>query len=454
MTTMIAHRPNATAEAHLEQLQRVTFGYFWDFAHPASGMARDRGRADGSAGNDLLAVGGTGFGIMAVVVAAERGWISREAAVDRLLKILDFLGRADSYNGVFPHFLDGATGKEEPLWEENAGSDIVETSFLVAGFLCARQYFDRATASESALRSRIGALWEKVNWKLHTGDDGPLHWHWVPEGPRHGGGLRHMIEGWNECLIAYVLAASSPTFPIAARSYHEGWAKGRVFRNGNDYYGIRLPLGPNLGGPLFFAHFSFLGLDPRGLRDRHADYWEQNLNHCLVNYGHCVQNPGGFKGYGPDCWGLTASEGDHGYVAHAPDDDRGVIAPTAALSSFPYTPEQSTAALECFFRIGGKLWGKYGPVDAFNPSTGWYSDVHLAIDQGPIIVMIENYRTGLIWRLFMSCPEIAGGLAHLGFRTAGRRITGLSKKLSGAKVRINEERGTRVQPSCPQGRRP
>ena len=409
-----SHRPTAATgggadEALLDLVQRQSFGYFLDFAHPESGMARDRGRSDGTVENDLLAVGGTGFGIMATIVAAERGWISRDDAVARLLKMLDYLGKADSYNGVFPHFLDGATGKEMPLWADNAGSDIVETSYLAAGFLCARQYFDRDNAAENKLRAGVASLWENVNWNCHTKDGSALHWHWTPDG------LRQKVEGWNECLITYVLAASSPTHPIGASSYGEGWTKGAAFRNDKDYYGIRLPLGPKLGGPLFFAHFSFLGLDPRGLKDRHADYWEQNLNHCLINYEHCVRNPNGFKGYGPDCWGLTASEGDNGYFPHSPDEDKGVIAPTAALSSFPYTPWQSAAALRYFFSLGDKLWGKYGFVDAFNPTTGWYSDEYLAIDQGPIIVMIENYRTGLLWRLFMSCPEIGQGLRLLGF---------------------------------------
>ena len=404
------HRDGAD-EALLDSVQRQSFGYFWDFAHPESGMARDRGRSDGAVENDLIAVGGTGFGIMAMIVAVERGWISRQAAADRLLTILAYLDRADCYNGVFPHFLDGATGKEVAFWADNAGGDLVETSYLAAGFLCARQYFDGENDAETGLRARIARLWENIDWNLHA-KDGALHWHWMPG---QEDGLKQRIEGWNECLIAYVLAASSPTHAAGAGVYHEGWAKGDDFRNGKEYYGIELPLGPDFGGPLFFAHFSFLGLDPRGLKDRYADYWEQNLRHTLINYEHCVRNPNGFKGYGPECWGLTSSEGDNGYVPHAPDRDNGVIAPCAALASFPYTPAHSMRALRHFFSLGPELWGKYGFVDAFNPTTGWYSNQHLAIDQGAAIVMIENYRTGLIWRLFMSCPEIGRGLELLGF---------------------------------------
>ena len=409
-----AAKPERIADdALLELVQRQSFGYFWEFGHPKSGMARDRSsvHADGSA--DLLAVGGTGFGVMAMIVAAERGWISRAEACDRLTALLGYLAAADQFNGVFPHYLDGATGKEVAFWAGNAGGDLVETSYLVQGLLCARQYFCASDAREKALCESIDDLWRKVNWSWHTKGENVLYWH---RGPKPEQESPHKIDGWNECLITYVLAASSPTFPIGAAAYHEGWAKGRQFENGKQYFGITLPLGPDFGGPLFFAHYSFLGLDPRQLKDRYADYWEQNRAHTLINYEHCVRNPHNYVGYGPDCWGLTASDGDRGYYPHAPDQDRGVIAPTAALASMPYTPEESMRALRHFYDdLGPKIWGKYGFADAFNETADWVATDNLAIDQGPIIVMIENYRTGLLWRLFMSCPEVQKGLRILGF---------------------------------------
>jgi hypothetical protein len=230
--------------------------------------------------------------------------------------------------------------------------------------------------------------------------------------------MNHEIRGWNECLITYLLAASSPRFPISADVYHRGWAGGTTFQNGKEFYGIRLPLGPDYGGPLFFAHYSFLGLDPRGLTDRYADYWEQNVNHTLINREHCVRNPGNFRGYGPECWGLTASDDRLGYHAHSPARDMGVISPTAALSSFPYTPEYSMQALRHFyFRLGKRIWKDYGFVDAFCETNDWYAPTFIGIDQGPIIIMIENYRSGLIWKLFMSCPEVQNALHFLGFTT-------------------------------------
>ena len=397
----------------MDLVQRRTFAYFWDYAHPTSGMARDRGSENDAGDNILVALGATGGGIMAILVAVERQWVSRTEALARLSRILAFLESADCYRGAFPHYLNGATAEEVTFWEGNAGGDIVETAFLITGLLCARQYFAGLSAEESDLRRRIDRLWQRVEWSWFTGGEKVLIWHW---GYKHAWATRHRIEGWDECLIAYVLAAASPTFPTGPDPYHAGWTSGRAFRNGREFYGHRLPLGPDYGGPLFWSHLPFLGLDPRGLKDRYADYWQQVVQHTRINYEHCVRNPNGFAGYGPDCWGITSSDGNEGYAAHAPNLDRGVIAPAAALGSMPYTPELSMRALRHFyFDLGDRLWRTYGFVDAFNPSAGWYSDQHLAIDQAPIIVMIENYRTGLLWRLFMSCPEVQSGLDVLGF---------------------------------------
>jgi hypothetical protein len=403
-------------DALLDLVQRQTFRYFWDFAHPVSGLARERSNVMPNYGHEAVATGGSGFGVMAILVAVERGWIARQDACDRLLRMVRFLLRADSYHGVLPHFLNGETGRTIPFTRKDDGGDLVETSFLIKGLLCARQYFDRVEPDESELRARVDRLWEEVEWDWHTrGGEQVLYWHWSPN---NGWAMNHQIRGWNECLITYVLAASAPRYRIDPEVYHRGFAQSRTFTNGREFYGIRLPLGPDYGGPLFFAHYSFLGLDPRGLRDRYADYWEQNVAHSLINYEHCVRNPKGYKGYGAACWGLTASDDHQGYAAHAPDNDLGVISPTAALSSFPYTPEESMRALRHFYEVlGDRIWSEYGFVDAFSKTHDWYATSHLAIDQGPIVVMIENHRTGLLWNLFMSCPEIHDGLRKLGFES-------------------------------------
>jgi hypothetical protein len=407
---------NLSDSALLDLVQKQTFRYFWDFAHPVSGLARERSNVAYNYGNEVVTTGGTGFGVMAIVVATNRKWITRDQAVDRLLKMVQFLSTASSYHGIFPHWLNGETGITIPFSRKDDGADLVETSYLFEGLLCARQYFNGNNPKEEELRNRINTLWNEAEWNWHTrGGLDLLYWHWSPN---NGWAMNFEIRGWNECLITYVLAASSPSHPINARVYNNCWAQSNHFINGKEYYGIKAPLGFNYVGPLFFAHYSFLGIDPHGLKDQYADYWEQNVNHTLINYRYCVENPKKFKGYGANCWGLTASDTYDGYNAHSPDNDFGTISPTAALSSFPYTPEYSMQALKHFYYdMGDKLWSEYGFIDAFNESKNWYAGSFLAIDQGPIIGMIENYRTGLLWKLFMSCPEVQNGLKNLGFES-------------------------------------
>lgn len=403
-------------EALLDRVQRQTLRYFWEFAHPACGLARERSNATSRYGLETVTTGGSGFGVMAIIAGVARGWLDREAAVERLWSMVRFLLKADSYHGIWPHFLNGDTGRTIPFSRKDDGSDVVETSFLLAGLLAARQYFDRPDAAETRLRASIDWLWREAEWDWHTRDGrNVLTWHWSPN---NGWSMNHEIRGWNECLITYVLAAASPTYPISPEVYHRGWAEGRDFLNGRTYDGIELPLGPDAGGPLFLSQYSFLGLDPRGLRDRYADYWAQNVAHTRVNRAYCVANPKGFRGYGPDCWGLTASDSVNGYDAHSPTNDLGVISPTAALSAFPYAPAESMAALRHFHDdLGDRIWRDLGFVDAFSETADWYAESHLAIDQGPIVVMIENARSGLLWQLLMSCPEIVRGLRRLDFES-------------------------------------
>jgi hypothetical protein len=358
--------------------------------------------------------GGSGFGILAIVVGIERGFITRQQGIERLDKILDFLETADRFHGVWPHWMNGNTGDVIPFSANDNGGDLVETSFLIQGLLTFRQYLDLGNATESALINRINALWQSVEWDWYRRDNQQvLYWHWSAD---KGWAMNMQIKGWNECLITYFLAAASPTHSIPKTVYDQGWASNGGMQNGNIYEDIQLPLGYPFGGPLFFTHYSFLGLDPRNLSDAYANYWEQNTNHSLINYKYCVRNPKLFVGYNENCWGLTASDNHVGYSAHSPTNDLGVITPTAALSSFPYTPDESMEALKFFYYIyGDKLWGNYGFYDAFNLTEGWVANSYLAIDQGPIIIMIENYRTGLLWDLFMSAPEVESAMTKLGF---------------------------------------
>ena len=400
-----------STDSLLTLVQKQTFRYFWDYAHPVSGLARER-----LGSGETVTTGGSGFGLMAIIVGIERGFITRSQGCEQINKIVSFLSRpeTDKFHGAFPHWMNGTTGKVIPFSTKDNGADLIETSFLMQGLLTVQAYFKSGNSSEQALCAIIQQLWEKVEWNwFQKNGEQKLYWHWSPD---YQWDMNMPITGWNEGLIAYVLAASSPTYPITKSVYENGWARNGAIKNGNSYYEVTLPLGEANGGPLFFAHYSFLGLDPRNLSDTYAGYWTQNQAHAKINYNYCVANPKGFYGYSENCWGLTASDFPDGYTASSPTNDQGTIAPTAALASFPYTPVESTKALNFFYyTLGNRIWGEYGFKDAFSLSRRWFAESYLAIDQGPVIVMIENYRTGLIWNNFMSCPDVKAGLTKLGF---------------------------------------
>ena len=410
----------ASDDAMLDYIQRVHFNYMWDGAEPISGLARERIHLDGDYpehDQDVVTTGGSGFGIAGLIVAMERGFITRDQGIERLTRIVGWLERADRFHGVWPHWLYGPSGRVKPFGQKDNGGDLVESCFLMQGLLCARQYLNRDTEQEHGLVARINALWQAMEFDWYTrGGQDVIYWHWSPD---YGWEMNFPLEGYNECMIVYILAAASPTHSVPASCYHKGWARSGGIRSDAAPYDCPLQVKHNgaetTGGPLFWAHYSWIGLDPRGLTDQYADYWQVVRNHALSNYRYCVANPKNHRGYGPDCWGLTASYSTVGYAAHAPNNDLGVITPTAALSSMPYTPAESMAALKGFYARGESIWGKYGFYDAFSPVSGWTQPRYLAIDQCTIAPMIENYRTGLLWRLFMSCPEVQQGLQKLGF---------------------------------------
>ena len=404
--------PRIDDAALLDSVQRRTFRYFWEFGHPVSGLARER-----NSSGDLVTSGGSGFGMMAIPVGIERGFITRRQGLDRATQSVDFLlNKADRFHGAFPHWLSGTTGKVIPFSSNDNGADLVETSFLIAGLLTLREYFDGQQAEEVELRRDIDSIWQGVEWDWFRRDGKDiLYWHWSPD---KGWSMNLPISGWNECLITYILAASSPAHGIPPEVYHRGWASNVGIVNNQQAYGINLPLGSGTGGPLFFEHYSFLGIDPRGLKDQYADYWEQVRAHTLINRAYCIANPRHYYGYGPECWGLTAGDVYNGYTASSPANDVSVIGPTAALSSMPYTPEESLDALHFFYyKLGDRLWGKMGFYDGFSLDRAWFAESTLAIDQGPIVIMIENYRTALIWNLLMKAPEIKAGMEKLGFES-------------------------------------
>ncbi|MFO7934335.1 MAG: glucoamylase family protein [Bacteroidales bacterium] len=407
-------------EALLDTIQYTTFRYFWDGAEPVSGMARERYHMDGVYPQDdknVVTSGGSGFGLMALIVGIERGFITRQEGIGRLEKIIGFLETCDRFHGAWPHWLHGETGKVKPFSTKDNGGDLVETAYLVQGLLTVRRYLERPDPVEAGLQDRITALWEGVEWDWYQKEEPVLYWHWSPE---YGWEMDHKITGYNECLITYILAASSETHPIPSEAYHQGWARGGEINARQVQYGLLLDMehrgDREYGGPLFWAHYSYLGLDPRNLEDAYSDYWRHNVNHTLINHHYCRENPKGYNGYSDHCWGLTASYSIEGYAAHSPSRDLGVISPTAALSSFPYSPEESMKAARFFYdSLGTRLLGPFGFFDAFSLEHDWFPEKYLAIDQGPIVVMIENYRSGLLWDLFMENREIREGLKKLGF---------------------------------------
>jgi len=407
----------------LTLIQYQTFQYFWDGAESTSGMARERIHMDGiypQNDQDVVTLGGSGFGVMAILVGVERGFITREEALARFQKIVNYLGKADRFHGAWPHWLNGPTGKVQPFGKKDNGGDLVETSFMIQGLLTVAEYFKGGNEAEKQLVTDIEKLWREVEWNWYTQGKDVLYWHWSPS---YGWEMNFPVGGYNECLIMYVLAASSPTHPIKPAVYDKGWARGGAITKDTLYYDLPTILNHFEGnddpvGPLFWAHYSYLGLNPKGLSDKYADYWKLNQNHALINYKYALDNPKKFEGYGEKQWGLTSSYSIKGYAGHHPgNEDLGVISPTAALSSFPYTPTESMQFAKYLYFEADSLIGKYGPYDAYSISGKWYLPHYLAIDQGPIPVMIENYRTGLLWKLFMRNPEVQNGLKKLDFKS-------------------------------------
>ncbi|MBL7845049.1 MAG: beta-glucosidase [Cyclobacteriaceae bacterium] len=405
----------------LTKVQYQTFQYFWDNAEPTSGLAPERTHMDGVyPQNDkhVVTTGGSGFGLMAILVGIERGFITRQQGFERFSHIVHYLDTADRFHGAWPHWLNGETGKVQPFSPKDDGGDLVESAFLIQGLLTVREYFKNGSEEEKALAAKIDKLWREVEWSWYTNGKDVLYWHWSPN---HNWEMNFPVGGYNECLIMYVLAAASPTYPIIPEVYHKGWARSGAIKTDRTFYNLETVLdhyehSDDPVGPLFWAHYSYLGLDPRNLKDQYGGYWKLNQNHALIHYRYCVDNPKGYEGYGENCWGLTSSYSIQGYAGHQPTHDLGVISPTAALSSFPYTPEESMKFLKFIYSPErDSLIGKYGPYDAFSFSSNWYLPHYLAIDQGPIPVMIENYRTGLLWKLFMGAPEVQQGLKKLGF---------------------------------------
>jgi len=415
--------PEISDEELLDITQQETFKYFWDYAEANSGAARERFHPNEPSNDpNTVSIGGTGFGLMALLVGVERGFISRTESVERINHILSFLESADRFHGAWPHWLDGTNGNVRPFSEKDNGGDLVETAFLSQGLICIKEYFKNGNETEKSLADKADALWKGVEWNWYTQDQNSLYWHWSPN---YGFDINLELKGYNEVMITYVMAAASPNFSIEKEVYTNGWASNGSITDATSAYNIPLVVNhagnSPKGGPLFWAHYSYLGLNPNNLNDEFVNYWDAVVNHSKINYLYCVENPKNYIDYGEDCWGLTASysrntDGTLDYNAHSPSNDTGIISPTAAISSIPYTPEESLKALRYFYQYKDDLLGPAGFYDAFSTQNNfWVAEAYLAIDQGPEIIMIENYRSGLLWNLFMQNEDVQNGLDKLGF---------------------------------------
>jgi len=422
-----------TDDQLMDSLQVDALKYFWDYAHPASKLSRERIHVNDLAFDEnTIAIGGSGFGFMNVIVGMENGYIPASEGVSHLNTALDFLWNADRFHGAWPHWINGNTGAVIPFSPLDDGGDLVETALMCQALICVREYFKDGNALEQIVAQKADVLWKGVEWDWYTQGENVLYWHWSPD---HQWQMNFQIRGYNEALITYLLAAASPTYPISGAAYHEGWARDGDIVSSATSYGLPVILShngaPGTVGPLFWAHYSYLGLDPHGLSDSYANYWDVVTHHTDIVLAHCVENPNGFDGYGDNCWGLTASytrnpDGSTGYAAHQPNNDNGVITPTAALSSMPYAPGPSMDFLRYLYEdadgqylgADAQYVGSLGPFDAFSPHYDWTTPRYLAIDQGTIGPMLENHKTQLFWNLFMGAPEIKQGLLNLGFTSS------------------------------------
>jgi hypothetical protein len=434
---VVAQTKSMTDDELLTMVQEASFRYYWEGGETNSGLAKE----NISGRSNMIASGASGFGIMALIAGTERKFITRDQSVERFKKIVTFLENAETFHGAFSHFIDGSTGRVEPFFgNRDNGGDLVETSFLIQGLLTARAYFNKDDADEKMIRDRITGIWNKVewNWYKHYPGSKFLYWHWSPD---QGWIINHNLIGWNETMVTYLLAIASPTHGVDASMYYTGWANqdstgqeyrsswggtkdGSMYTNGNRYLGIKLDVGVSNGGPLFFTQYAYLGYDPHAITDKYTNYFTNNKNIALINHKYCLQNPGKYKGYGDSCWGLTASDGPYHYSAHEPvlRQDEGIIAPTGAISSFPYTPRESMSALKNYYNNYGKfIWGEYGFRDAFSLTQNWCSEIYMGLNQAPMTVMIENYRSGLLWKLFMSDADVQSGMKKLDVETAKSR---------------------------------
>ncbi len=408
-------------ESFLEMIQRETFKYFWEEANPSNGLVRDRSTTTSPA-----SIAAVGFGLSALTVGIDRGWITREEGIERVAATLRFFWNAPQstapdatgHNGFFYHFLDMQTGRR--AWDSELST--IDTALLLGGVLHVREYFDGGDEAEVEIRELADAIYERVDWtwvqfRHPTNPTAAINHGWRPE----SGFLAHDWIGYNEAMILYVLALGSPTHPVEPEAW-DVWVDGygAQWRTEEGYTFLTFP-------PLFGHQYSHVWIDFRGIQDAYMrekgiDYFENSRRATLAQRAYHVRNPGGYPNYGKDEWGLTASDTPTGYRARGappPQNDDGTLVPTAPGGSIAFTPDESIAALRTMHRKYAALWGPYGFRDAYNVERFWFDQDYIGIDQGPILLMIENFRTEAIWDVSMRHEAIGRGLARAGFLGTG-----------------------------------
>ncbi len=424
-----------STEFNLDDLQRRTFNYFWDLADPESGLIPDRWPTE-----SFCSIAAMGFGLTSYIVGIENGYISRKIAAERIrdqMRFLYHLPQSNAmhavagYKGFFYHFIDMKNGTRY----KDVELSTVDTGWLMAGILSCQSYFDGDDLTETAIRDLADSLYRRVEWDWFLNDNDLLSMGWFPD----RGFLKAQWDGYNEAMLLIIMALGSTTHPVPAICW-ENWTKPYIW---GDYYGYEMV---NFG-PLFGHQYSHMYVDFRGIYDRYMaakgiDYFENARRATYSNRAYCIANPRHFNDYSDTIWGLTACDGPGdkkvdingsvikfmGYSARGAavnyHVDDGTIAPTAAGGSIPFAPEICIPALKAMYeKYGSALYDTYGFRDAFNPTftfgpeniNGWFDKDYIGIDQGPIVIMIENYKTGLIWKVMKKNKYIIAGLKKAGF---------------------------------------
>jgi len=412
-----------------DDLEKRTFSFFWDSANPANGLIPDR-----YPGPSWSSIAGVGFALTAYPIGVERGYVTRDAARDRALATLRFFAAETEKHGFFYHFLDMKDGERRNHSEVST----VDTALLLAGVLMCESYFDGKDAREREIRRLAEKIYRRVDWTWAEPFSAGLVMGWTPE----SGFIHATWDGYDEAMLVYILALGSPTHAVNPAAW-KAWTSTYDKHWGTQYGETDLSFGPLFGHQYSHVWVDFRAIQDAYMRSRGLDYFENSRRATYVQQRYAIENPMHWQGYGPNIWGLTACEGPgrgsqiydgqprrfYGYAARGVgldgSLDDGTIAPTAAIGSLPFAPEiVIPATLEMYKRYGGSIYSTYGFRDSFNPSyqrgaqaskSGWVDEHYLAIDQGPILAMIENYRSELVWRIMRHNDYIRRGLERAGF---------------------------------------